>query len=263
MHTITVITPLHAASVPYLVEAYDSLVQQELPEGWGWEWAVQCDGPQDVPAQIRQDSRCSVDTNRPSGPGPTRTMALARTAGEIVRNLDADDYLTEGALARDIAAHMAHPEIGWTTAPAFDRHPDGSLHRWVNDDPEPGVVGLGWVLSQWEARSWQYLPIIPTSLSIRRSLVEWLGGWMALPTSEDTGLLLAANAVTPGLLHGDPGVIYRKHDAQVTATSDHRNPAHAEQRRRLIVARAQALRGSSSVAELLAVSGDSRPTAID
>lgn len=263
MHTITVITPLHAASVPFLMEAYDSLVQQELPEGWAWEWAVQCDGPQDVPTQIRQDSRCSVDTNRPSGPGPTRTMALARTAGEIVRNLDADDHLTDGALARDIAAHLAHPEIGWTTAPAFDQHPDGSLHRWVNDDPEPGVVGLGWVLSQWEARSWQYLPIIPTSLSIRRSLVEWLGGWMALPTSEDTGLLLAANAVAPGLLHGEPGVIYRKHEDQVTATSDHRNPAHAEQRRRLIVARAQALRGSPSIAELLAISGDSRPTAID
>lgn len=239
--TVTVITPLHGASVPYLMEAYESLVQQTLPDGWEWEWALQCDGRQDVPESIRQDSRCLVDTNRPSGPGPTRTMALARTSGEIVRNLDADDHLTDGALARDLAAYVAHPEIGWTTAPAFDQHADGSLHRWVNDDPDSGVVETGWVLGRWEERDWQYLPIIPTSLSIRRSLLEWLGGWMALPTSEDTGLLLAANAVAPGFLHEEPGVIYRKHNDQVTATDEHRNPAHAEQRRRLIVARAKAL----------------------
>ncbi|MGL5825211.1 MAG: hypothetical protein ACRCYU_10415 [Nocardioides sp.] len=238
---ITVVTPLHAPSVRYLLDAYESVRAQKMPAGWDWEWAIQCDGPQDVPEPIRSDQRCSTAVNRPSGPGPTRNMALARTSGALVRNLDADDQLTAGALARDIGAYDRHSDIGWTTATALDLNGDGSLTRWANSDPTPGPVPVGWVLAAWQALEWSYLPTLPTSLSIKRKLLIQLGGWMALPTSEDTGLLIAANAIAPGYLHDEPGVIYRKHSEQVTATAEHQDRLAAEQRRSLIVERAHAL----------------------
>ncbi len=259
---LTVITPLHAAAVPYIGDAYESIRDQELPAGWEWEWAIQCDGPQEVPTALRRDPRCSIDTNRPSGAGATRTMALARTAGDIVRNLDADDQLTPGALARDVAAHEEHPEIGWTTAPAYDLSTDGDLARW-HDDPRAGVVDAGWVVRAWEENDWAHLPSHAASLCIRRGLLALLGGWMALPTSEDTGLLLSASAVAPGYLHREPGMIYRKHPGQVTATAEHLNPTHAEQRLRLMVERAHRLAGSGLTWSSLATAGsivDNAPT---
>ena len=38
----------------------------------------------------------------------------------------------------------------------------------------------------------------PTSLCIRCPLAVALGGWMAVPSSEDTGLLIAASVLTTG-----------------------------------------------------------------
>ncbi|MGL5823821.1 MAG: hypothetical protein ACRCYU_03120 [Nocardioides sp.] len=247
---ISVVTPLHAPSVRYLLDAYESLRAQEMPDDWEWEWAIQCDGHQDVPELIRGDPRCSTAVNRPSGPGPTRNMALARTAGSLIRNLDADDQLTAGALARDITAYLQHPDIGWTTATAFDLHDDGSVTRWANSDPTPGLVPVGWVLAAWQGLGWSYLPTLPTSLSIKRDLLVQLGGWMALPTSEDTGLLVAASAIAAGYLHDEPGVIYRKHSEQVTATAEHQDQHAAEQRRSLIVERARALTQHVTAGEL-------------
>lgn len=241
---ISVITPVHAPSIPYLMDAYQSLRSQEMPESWRWEWLIQCDGPiaDSLPDPIRTDPRCMIDENRPSGPGPTRNMAFARSTGSIIRNLDADDRLTDGSLARNIRAHIEHPEIGWTTSTAYDCDDEtGELSRWVHGDPEPGLVEVGWVLRVWEDNDWKWLPNMPTSMSIKRDLLLRLGGWMALPTSEDTGLLVAASALAPGHLEAEPGLIYRKHNAQVTASPEHRDAAHAEQRRTLIVARARAL----------------------
>jgi hypothetical protein len=41
---ISVITAAHLPSVPYLLDAYESLIAQKLPAGWCWEWLLQEDG---------------------------------------------------------------------------------------------------------------------------------------------------------------------------------------------------------------------------
>src|SRR5882757_594143 len=101
---ISVITPVFEVGHLHLAEAYESLLTQEMPEGWAWEWCVQEDGNSGVPGKcLPTDApRVSYATGLAGRAGVARTMALHRAKGQVVRNLDADDLLLPGALARDI-----------------------------------------------------------------------------------------------------------------------------------------------------------------
>ena len=153
--------------------------------------------------------------------------------------LDADDMLTFGTLARDIAVLTAEPEVGWTTSRVLDLLPDGSTAGF-DQDPAPGRLDRGTVLAHWRAHNFR-APVHPATLCIRRALVMALGGWMALPGSGDTGLLLAANAITPGWFNAETGLLYRKHPAQMTSQPGHSDPTEWSARMRIIGERADAL----------------------
>ncbi|WP_233558936.1 glycosyltransferase family protein [Micromonospora radicis] len=159
--------------------------------------------------------------------------------GEYVKVLDADDQLTAGALARDNAAFEAHPHIGWTTSRVLDLMPDGSTIGW-DKDPDGGPISRGAVLAFWQANGYR-AQVHPATLCIRRDLLLALGGWMALPASEDTGLLLAASAVSAGYFAREHGLLYRKWPGQVTSQAARRAPVEYEGRMRIIEARAEAL----------------------
>ncbi|MFD6610908.1 glycosyltransferase family 2 protein [Micromonospora chalcea] len=237
---VSVITPVHAPSIEHLAGAYESLAKQELPTGWDWQWLVQEDGQSYALVDaLPDDPRISLGTGRPGGPGVARTLALSRVTGDLIKVLDADDQLTPGALARDIAAFDAHPQIGWTTSRVLDLLPDGSTAGW-DKDPAGGLVDRGAVLSFWQANDYR-ASVHPATLCLRRDLVFALGGWMALPASEDTGLLLAANAVSAGYFTREYGLLYRKWPGQVTSQAAHREPAEYQARMRIIEARANAL----------------------
>ena len=98
------------------------------------------------------------------------------------------------------------------------------------------------MLAHWRGHSYR-LPVHPATLCIRRDLLLALGGWMALPASEDTGLLLAANAVIDGYHLAEPSLQYRKWAGQATAQAAHTDPVDAANRVRLIELRATALSG--------------------
>ncbi len=237
---VSVITPVHAPSVEYLTGAYDSLVKQDMPDGWDWQWLVQEDGRTGaLNGVMPDDPRISIGGGRPGGPGVARTLALSRIAGALVKVLDADDQLTAGALARDIAAFETHPHIGWTTSRVLDLMPDGSTVGW-DKDPDGGLIGRGAVLAFWQANGYR-AQVHPATLCIRRDLLLALGGWMALPASEDTGLLLAASAVSEGYFTREHGLLYRKWPGQVTSQAAHREPIEYEGRMKIIEARAEAL----------------------
>lgn len=65
---------------------------------------------------------------------------------------------------------------------------------------------------------------------------------MALPASEDTALLVALDLMAPGYFIGEPGLHYRKHEAQTTAHADHRDGPEWEARMKAIAKHAKALR---------------------
>src|ERR1022692_12615 len=124
---ISVVTPAFQPVPEYLTAAYESLRSQELPEGWQWQWVVQEDGETgDVARMLPDDLRISPGSGRRSGEAVTRTLCLSRVTGELVKVLDADDQLTPGTLARNIAVLSRHPDIGWTTSRVLDLLPDGS-----------------------------------------------------------------------------------------------------------------------------------------
>lgn len=237
---VVIVTAVHAPSARFLPEAYKSLCEQRLPDGWEWHWVVQEDGRTDeVRPYVPDDVRVTFRQGRPGGPGVARTIALAHADGEYVRILDADDQLAPGALARDLAVLEADRTIGWATSRVLDLLPDGSTAGFPGD-PEEGPVERGAVLDFWKANGFR-AQVHPATLFVRRGLLLALGGWMALPASEDTGLLLALNAVSRGWFSAEVGLLYRKWEGQATGQASHVDPVERAARMAVVEARARAL----------------------
>jgi glycosyltransferase involved in cell wall biosynthesis len=224
----------------HLTAAYQSLTAQELPDGWEWQWVVQEDGQTgEVARMLPDDPRISPGSGRRSGEAATRTMCLSRASGELVKVLDADDQLTPGTLAREISALTSRPDIAWTTCRVLDLLPDGSTVGFESDPPE-GPIEPGAVLQHWRSHDYR-AQVHPVTLCMRRQLVYALGGWMALPASGDTGLLLAANAISTGYFIGKVGLLYRKWPGQMTSQSSHTDEVEWPARMAIIEARAASL----------------------
>ncbi|NEE10002.1 glycosyltransferase family 2 protein [Streptomyces sp. SID7499] len=237
---IVVVTAVHGPHARFLPEAHASLCAQRLPEGWEWHWVVQEDGEsEDVRPYVPKDARVTFRQGRAGGPGVARTMALAHGDGAYVKVLDADDQLAPGALARDLAVLEGDPDLGWATSRVLDLMPDGSTVGFPGD-PNQGPIERGAVLEHWKANGF-LAQVHPASLFVRRELLLALGGWMALPASEDTGLLLALNAVSRGWFSAEVGLLYRKWDGQVTGQAAHVDRAEREVRMTVVEARARAL----------------------
>ena len=238
---ISVITAVHPATVGHLPTAYASLAGQVVPPGWTWEWLVQEDGRTgllDRSPLTAIDLRVRPGSGPAGGPGVARTLALARATGSLIRVLDADDLLMPGALVRDIDV-LTSSDDGFVTSEALDLLPSGSLTAAPDPHPE-GPLVRGTLLALWRGNSHR-LPVHPATMCIRRDLLLALGGWMALPASEDTGLLIAANSVSDGYHLAEPSLQYRIWPGQTTAQSAHADPADRAARVRLIELRAAAL----------------------
>jgi hypothetical protein len=69
-----------------------------------------------------------------------------------------------------------------------------------------------------------------------------LGGWMALPASGDTGLVMAANTITLGYFIGEVGLLYRKWAGQMTNQPAHNDPVEWSARMAIIEERALSLK---------------------
>ncbi|MFC7305926.1 glycosyltransferase family 2 protein [Streptomyces monticola] len=237
---IIIVTPVHPPSAPYLADAYKSLCDQELPDGWEWHWLIQEDGKSDAVApHVPDDERVTFRQGRAGGPGVARTIALSQADGAYVKVLDADDQLPPGTLARDLAALEGDRTLGWATSRVLDLMPDGSTVGFPGD-PEHGPIARDAVLEHWKANGFR-AQVHPATLFVRRDLLLALGGWMALPASEDTGLLLALNSVSRGWFSSEVGLLYRKWEGQATGQASHVDTAERDARMAVVEARARAL----------------------
>jgi glycosyltransferase involved in cell wall biosynthesis len=242
---VSVVTPVHPLNATFLPDAYRSLRAQQLPAGWTWEWLIQEDGTTGDVADLLahllpgDDPRIRLGMGRHGGPGVARNLALARARGQLVKALDADDQLTPGALARDLVILEAHPDVAWTTSRVLDLLPDGSTAGFEHDPPEGRLDGAQ-VAGHWRTHHYR-AAVHPATLCMRRQHLLAVGGWMALPASEDTGLLIALAMIAPGWFIRDVGLLYRKWPGQNTSSGAHRDPGEWETRMRLIDARADAL----------------------
>jgi glycosyltransferase involved in cell wall biosynthesis len=225
MPKISVLTPVHASARPYLADTARSLLDQELPTGWEFEWIVQADGldgnrlrpdfPDDPRIQFEADGAAL-------GPAMTRNLGLARATGEFVQPLDADDLLLPGALATLAAAIDAHPQIHWAFGQAADLMPDGSrvtFDPWI---PPAGLMPAG-RLSSWVASHNGQSPIPCAGVAYRTTTLRAVGGWAALPVGEDVALLVTVSALTDGWQDSATTWLYRQHPDQIS-----RHPAQPQ-----------------------------------
>ncbi|GGJ01535.1 hypothetical protein GCM10011581_43410 [Saccharopolyspora subtropica] len=73
------------------------------------------------------------------------------------------------------------------------------------------------------------------------ALVRALGGWPALFADEDVALMLAVEAVAPGLMLAEPGLHYRKWPGATTANVQDYRPEQGHARNEVILSRVDAL----------------------
>lgn len=239
MPTISVITATYQPPADYLLAAWESVRSQQLPESWTLEWLVQEDGREGRRASeiLPEHPVIHCQGGRHGGVAITRNLALSRAQGSLVKNLDQDDLLGPGALARDIATFTEHPHIGWVTSHTVDLFTDGTTKSPTDPRP-PGPIDPGDLATMWRERD-HILPVHPASMCLRRDLAVALGGWMAVPGSDDTGLLIAASTVAPGFFLPDTGLFVRHWPGQASAPDGpHYEPTERAARMRLISDRA-------------------------
>ncbi len=241
MPLLSLITAVLPANSQWLQDTWASLRDQDPGYGWQWEWLVQSDGPEPMATILPADERIRIQANPSAcGPAMARNLALARAGGELVKVLDGDDLLTAGELAREVELMARRPEVGWLTCRALDLLPDGRLiaPAW---DPPDGCHSIG-SLHRWFLEHERGLPVHPATLCVRADLLRALGGWMALPSSEDTGLMLALNSVAEGWHLAETGLHYRRWADQLTASPLMQEPSsHRAAMLALIEQRARAL----------------------
>lgn len=240
MPVISVVTSVLASKSDWLSQAWESLQSQSLPPDWQWEWLLQVDGRGVLNFAPPADERVRLEANsRTLGPAMSRNVALGRVTGDLVKVLDGDDQLTPGQLGREIAVFDQFPTVGWTTSRVLDVLPDGSTLGFTGD-PEPGVIPRTSVTQYWRATDHR-ASVHPATLCVRTELLLALGGWMALPSSEDTGLLLSLNTVADGFFLSEAGLLYRKWPKQLTAEAQHNDATERSRRFAVIDARIDAL----------------------
>jgi glycosyltransferase involved in cell wall biosynthesis len=243
MSTISVVTAVDPRRAEHLATTWNSLASQVMPPGWSWEWLVQCDStdPDDqqiVRQHLPAHPQISFAASRHGGPGIARTMTLARARGRLIKTLDADDRLTEGALARDIRAH-SNPGVLWSAPHVVNEYPDGRRENHYPWDPPAGRIQSGTAYAAYK-QGWRIL-VHPATLCIRYPILLALGGWMALPASEDTALLMALDACGDGFFIPETGMIYRRWSPQMSASAQHVEPYELDARRTLVLQRAEAV----------------------
>lgn len=240
---ISVVTPVYDGGNRYLREAFESIrdERERLPDGWDVQWLVQEDGTTGRPlAALPSEPWISPGRASKGGAGAARTLTLSRATGELVRTLDADDMITPGGLARDIAAMDEHSEMGWCISAGLDLLPDGSTVAGPYDPPE-GPLAYETLLAAYDE---DRFPVVGTHLTVRTPLLLAVGAWPSLPAWETVAVVLSCAAVSDGWMIQAPGGFYRKHSEQTTAQADYVGVTDADQLRVIIRAQAEALRSS-------------------
>lgn len=230
---ISIITAVDPSRMDFFPETIASIVEARVfsPD---FEWIVQVDGESVDCAKEALRASATISANLVHcGPGATRNFALDRARGMYVRNLDADDVLLPQALV-DLTAFLHRYDFpAWVVTAVDEFEADKSTFR-RND-----LVQNPTIPAKTLARLWtdNYLPVHPTTLCIQSEVARALGGWMGLPASEDTGLLMAVSALYDGGYLATPTVLYRRSQIQMSTTEAWGKPGKTLETRYALVRR--------------------------
>lgn len=217
MPVYSIITAVGPDADDWLQDCGDSLANQKLPAGWQLQWMLWADEQIPSPETRRtadQISRSSVQvclgaTGRRQGPAVARNLALYASAGQLARQLDADDALVGPTdIEQDIAHMIQHPQHVFRASRTINLYDDGQQHLWGAPDPDghpiPGTevpalgeLPQGWVADQLLADN-GVVNIHCGAVCFRSLAARACGGWIGIWPNEDTGLLLRLSEAGPG-----------------------------------------------------------------
>lgn len=182
----SIITPEHSPeNLPFLLELYDSLVNQTYGN---WEWILYTNNkftPAHVPQNIKDDSRVKVyqsqDDNNNVGALKNRAFNLG--TGDVLVEMDHDDCLTPDCLEELYKAYQ-DPEVGFVYSDSATLH--------MQDAFVPYDPGNGWTyrMYNWKGKELYAMnSFAPTSQALsyiwfapdhvrtwRKSVYEEVGG---------------------------------------------------------------------------------------
>ncbi|MEO6886585.1 MAG: glycosyltransferase family 2 protein [Jatrophihabitantaceae bacterium] len=220
MPLISVVTAVGPDDEKYLPTLVDSLKMQRLDD---WELVISADGPTTAGRAYAQDDQriTWLNSATQNGPAAARNLALPTVRSPIFRNLDADDWLAGPDVLERTLAAFDHPNIDFVVGPTIDVLADGT-ERTFEGALRPGRIESGVLYQGWLANNHIGL-VHPTTMAVRTSTLWTYGGYPALPSSEDTALLLRISQRTSGWLLDRPVTKHRQRAGSITSTTWHRD----------------------------------------
>lgn len=157
---VSIITPLHKTANDYIKEAYNSLLVQTDQD---FEWIIVLNNGGKLPPYILEDQRVKVFHSNETKIGALKKFACSKVSTDIIIELDADDMLTEEAIAK-IRAAFANDETKFVYSEAIEFNPDWSSNTYGAD--------WGWTKTEWHwhDRDFEYNPAFEVSPTTIRQI---------------------------------------------------------------------------------------------
>lgn len=216
---ISIVTPCLDAA-PFLAEAIESVLGQGYPN---LEYVVVDGGSTDGSLEIieRYADRLAGFVSEPdNGHADALNKGFARTTGDIMGWLNADDVLHRGALRLLAHVFTSFPEVEWLTAQPSSMDEAGAI---VSVDAARGWCRLGFVTgdNRWIQQESTYW---------KRSLWERAGGSLSLEYRLACDFELWMRFFRHARLQSTDGLVgaFRLHDRQRTASQMQAYEAEAQ-----------------------------------
>ena len=249
---VSVITPVHPASYPYLAAAAGSLFSQtRRPD----EWVIVCNGgtsPKDIPSVVSPELNVQcvlAETGDVGRIGALKARGCKEAAGDVFVELDADDLLAPAALQAIEDAFERHPEaamvysdvVPFTEGPKGERNGIRGMiapglgfdeYAAIYRDPEPGKLFTAIRSPRVTAHSVSSVLYAPDHVRAwRRVPYGEVGGHnpkLAIGDDVDLTQRIYLRYGARGIVHiPEPLYLYRRHDGQKTAEKNDRRGIYA------------------------------------
>lgn len=202
--SISVVIPVFNAE-KYLRQAICSALEQPLPPH---EVIIVDDGSTDSSREIAASFGSIVTClfQQHQGPSAARNLAIARSTGDWIAFLDADDYFLLDKLARQAAMIQADPTIGLVYTGITKLSSDGSSQDVRAQ--EPSCVKDRFAFED---------PIFTITVMARRSLLIEHPWSDSFKSSEDWWLFYCLSRITKFAAIVEPTAVYRLHAESLTS----------------------------------------------
>lgn len=209
MPLVSLIVPCFIATEKHAELFEETLATVSAQTGPDYEVIVVDDGsPLDVARTVSKHRATMTIWQPNAGPAVARNTGIARSRGEYLVFLDADDHLFPGALQTGLDVFASHPDCGFVVGPHEEMTFEGEAVPWTVPVPPPqsdlynALLGFDWYI------------IPPSSAMFRREVVEAVGGFQDPWGADDLDFYLrVARSCSAWCYQSPPVTRYRRYSA--------------------------------------------------